>query len=222
VLKRGAEVDAQDYDSWYETPRGRWIGNRELELIVDTLEMQPGESLLDVGCGTGYFTRGLARQHEGLVCGIDINPAWVAYAAKKDDLHIDWKLGDAQALAFADNSFDLVVSITALCFVEDERLAVQEMLRVARRRVVLGLLNRHSLLWWRKARAADQGAYQGAHWHSPREARELFDGFAVTNVRLASAIWLPGAGWLARQTEGLWPTWLHGGAFLLVAADLNK
>lgn len=215
-------MDASAYDAWYETPRGRWIGSRELDLIRGSLAAHPGESLLDVGCGTGYFTRGLARQREGLVSGIDINPAWVAYATQRDDLDIDWRVGDAQALPFGDKSVDVVVSVTALCFIEDERLAVREMVRVARRRVVLGLLNRHSLLWWQKGRRGGRGAYRGARWHTPRDARALFEGLPVTEVSVSSAIWLPDGGWLARHTEGFWPAWLHGGAFLLVAADLAR
>lgn len=220
VKREDVEMDARAYDAWYATPRGRWIASRELDLIRDSLEDHIGESLLDVGCGTGYFTRSLARQWEGPVSGIDINPAWVAYATQRDDLNIDWLVGDAQALPFGDKSVDLVVSITALCFVEYERQAVREMVRVARRRVVLGLLNRHSLLWWHKGRRSGRGAYRGARWHTPREARALFDGLPVTDVSVSSAIWLPGGGWLARHTEGCLPEWLHGGAFLLVVADL--
>lgn len=215
-------MDAAKYDAWYETPRGRWIGSRELERIRETLVPHAGESLLDVGCGTGYFTRGLARRRDGRVCGIDINSAWVAYAAQRSDLDIDWLVGNAQALPFGDKRFDLAVSITALCFVEDERLAVRELVRVARRRVVLGLLNRHSLLWWQKGRKGGRGAYRGARWHTPRHARALFDGLPVTSLSISSAIWLPGGGWLARHTEGFWPSWLHYGAFLLVDAELAE
>ncbi|MBS9405584.1 class I SAM-dependent methyltransferase [Halomonas sp. TRM85114] len=124
----------------------------------------PRESLLDVGCGTGYFTRGLTRRLDGPVSGIDIDPAWVAFAEQGEDLDIDWLVGDAQALPFQDKGFDLAVSIAALCFVDDERQAVREMVRVARRRVALGLLNRRSLMWWRKSRGCGQGAYRGARW----------------------------------------------------------
>lgn len=213
-------MDPKTYDDWYETPRGRWIGGRELELIEEMLAPQPGESLLDVGCGTGYFTRGLAKQLDGSVSGIDINPAWLAHARQSDDNGIDWMVGDARALPLSDDSVDLAISITSLCFIDDECQVVREMLRVARRRTALGLLNRRSLLWWQKGRNGGSGAYQGAHWHTPREALGLFHGLSVTHVEMRTAIWLPGGGWLARHTEPCWPSWLHGGAFLLVVADL--
>ncbi len=190
-------MDAKAYDAWYETSRGRWIGSRELELVRGMLAPRPGESLLDVGCGTGYFTRSLARRLDGPVSGIDIDPAWVAYAAQRDDLDIDWLVGDARALPFGDKSFDLAVSITAVCFIDDQRQAVREMLRVARRRVALRLLNQRSLLWWRKGRGGGQGAYRGARWHTPGEALALFHGLPVTRVEIKTAVWLPGGGWLA-------------------------
>lgn len=213
-------MDAEEYDAWYETPRGRWIGGRELDLVKRALALEPGDALLDVGCGTGYFTCGLAGESPGRVVGLDLDREWVDVARARDPGQNHWVVADAQRLPFPDHRFDRVMSITALCFVADERRAVVEMARVARRRVVLGLLNRHSLLWWQKGRRGGQGAYRGARWHTAREARALFDGLPVIGVSVSSAIWLPGGGRLARHVEGWGPTWLHGGAFLLVVAEL--
>lgn len=47
----------EQYDAWYDTSRGCWIGETEYQLIRRLLDPHPGESLLDVGCGTGWFTR---------------------------------------------------------------------------------------------------------------------------------------------------------------------
>lgn len=48
------------FDAWYDTPRGRWIGNVEYGLVRRLLAVQPGDTVLDVGCGTGWFTRRVA------------------------------------------------------------------------------------------------------------------------------------------------------------------
>jgi 2-polyprenyl-3-methyl-5-hydroxy-6-metoxy-1,4-benzoquinol methylase len=77
-------MNPADYDAWYDTPRGRWIGETEFALAARGLAPQPGDSLLDIGCGTGWFTRQFA--HTGLaVTGLDANPEWLAYARARSD-----------------------------------------------------------------------------------------------------------------------------------------
>ena len=71
-------MDAETYDQWYETSRGRWIGRTEADLCRAALEPRPRESLLDVGCGTGYFTRALAGSIDGRVMGVDLDEESVA------------------------------------------------------------------------------------------------------------------------------------------------
>lgn len=64
-----------DYDAWYDTPRGSWIGAREFALMADLLGAHSGETLLDIGCGTGWFSRRFAREAGLSVTGIDIAEA---------------------------------------------------------------------------------------------------------------------------------------------------
>ena len=208
------------YDRWYETPRGQWIGQRETALLLAALQPRPGESLLDVGCGTGFFTRAVAPAITGPVTGVDINPEWVAYARRRDPGGAAYDVADARALPYGDDSFDLVVSIAALCFIEEERAAVGEMIRVARRRIAIGLLNRRSLLWLLKGRSGGRGGYRGARWHTAGEAQELFRRLPVQHLRVRTCIHIPSSARLARVTERLWPPWLPTGAFLLAVADI--
>ena len=78
-------MNAEEYDAWYDTPRGRWIGETEFELLCRMLDPQPGETLLDVGCGTGWFTRQIAKLPRINVTGIDLNAEWLGYARERDD-----------------------------------------------------------------------------------------------------------------------------------------
>lgn len=210
------------YDRWYQTPRGRWVGERETALVLESLQPRAGESLLDVGCGTGYFTRALAAAIGGPVTGVDVAADWLEYARRESSPAISWALADATALPYAAASFDCAVAITSLCFVADDRRAVRELCRVARRRVAVGLLNRHSLLWWREGRGGGHGGYRGAHWHTAREALALFDELPVRSLQLRSAIQLPSGGRCAEAVERSWPRSLHTGAFLLVTADIAQ
>ncbi len=213
-------MQPQQYDDWYETPRGAWMGGVELQLIEALLAPRAGETVLDVGCGTGYFTRGFADSAAARwTVGADTDLAMARFAADRGKAA--YLVADGQRLPFADHSFDLVISVTALCFMPDAHRALAEMLRVARRRVALGLLNRHSLLWFCKGRHGGRGAYRGAHWHTRREVRRLFAGQPARNLTQRSAIVLPGGGRLARRIE---PQPGQGasccGAFLAAAADV--
>lgn len=212
---------AARYEAWYRTPRGAWISDAEFRLLVSLLRPRSGETLLDVGCGTGHFTRRFAREAGVHVTGVDPDPNWLAYARAQAQEGECFVVGRAERLPFADRSFDRTTCITALCFIADQRNALREMIRVTRHRLVLGLLNRNSLLYLRRGRGGGAGGYRGAHWHTAREVRSLLQGLSVKEVELRSAIHLPGGGRLARRAETLVPgQWLTGG-FLAVAADIQ-
>lgn len=213
-------MEPADYDAWYDTPRGRWVGDAEFALAARLLEAKPGDSLLDVGCGTGWFSRRFA-QLKLQVTGLDPNAEWLAYARAHSAPAIRWVEGDARALPFPDASFDHVLSIAALCFVKDERRAVAEIVRVAKRRFAIGWLNRNSLLHREKGRGGGSGAYRGARWHTEAEARKFFTGLPVRNLKLRSAIFLPSGTRLARGVEQCIPSVSPWGGMLLVAGEKN-
>ena len=211
-------MNPADYDAWYATPRGRWIGDAEYALAARLLAPQAGASLLDVGCGTGWFSRRAAA--DGLeVTGLDPNAAWLDYARAHSSPALNWVQGDARALPFADASFDHVLSIAALCFVDDERRAVAETVRVARRSFAIGWLNRSSLLYLHKGRGGGSGAYRGARWHTADEVRALFAGLPVRELKLRSAIFLPSATRRARWLELAMPAALPWGGMLMLHGE---
>lgn len=202
------------YDAWYDSPRGRWIGNTEYRLLSDELALQPGARLLDVGCGMGWFTRRLATL--GLqVTGVDLNAEWLAFARSRDP-RSTYLQADALVLPFADNSFDQVFSVAALCFTTDWQRAVREIVRVTRRRFAIGLLNRHSLLWFEKGRS---GGYRGDIWLSPEELLDSVKGLPVANVRLRSTVFLPSGSSMARLVEYVLPNSVPWGGFVVLAGE---
>jgi SAM-dependent methyltransferase len=208
------------YDAWYRTPRGSWIGEREFELLRRALAPQPGEALLDVGCGTGYFMRLFAQRTGVQVVGLDPNLDWLAFACGAGTPAC--VAGRAERLPFRDATFDLAIAVTSLCFTQDQEAALRDIVRVTRRRLALGLLNRHSLLYRQKGRGGGSGAYRGAHWHTAQEVRALFGRMPVRGLRLESAIFLPTGGPIARTVDALLPERLVAGAFLLAVADVSR
>jgi SAM-dependent methyltransferase len=198
------------YEGWYHTARGRWIGETEFRLISALLEPEPGARILDVGCGTGYFTRRFAAQGYEAT-GLDPDPAMLGYARAHRAGTEEYILGDGRRLPFSDGAFDYCISITALCFVPEERKALGEMVRVCRRGLALGLLNRWSALYLQKGQGGGRGAYRGARWHTPAQARALLAALPLGVRRVRTAIYLPSGGALARRVEAALPPLPFGG-----------
>ena len=125
VIQSAAEV----YDTFFVPALfGEW-GSR----VADAAGLAPGQTVLDVACGTGVFAReALSRVLPGgKVSGLDCNNDMLAVARRREP-HIDWQSGYAETMAFADNSFDVVASQFGLMFFEDRRMALQQMWRVLR------------------------------------------------------------------------------------------
>jgi ubiquinone/menaquinone biosynthesis C-methylase UbiE len=211
---------AARYDAWYHTPRGEWIGETEYRLLAGALGAQAGETVLDVGCGTGHFTRLFAERAGVRIVGLDPELDWLRYARSHARAGEDYVAGRAERLPFRDRTFDCAIAVASLCFIRDQDAALREIVRVSRRRIALGLLNRASILYFQKGRHGGAGAYRGAHWHTASEIRAQLARLPVRELRLASGVFLPDGERLARSLEKLLPrTWLAGG-FLLVIADV--
>jgi ubiquinone/menaquinone biosynthesis C-methylase UbiE len=131
-----SDTTAARYDAWYRTARGAWIGEREFDLLRRALAPRPGETLLDVGCGTGYFARLFAQRAGADVVGLDPDLAWLGFAHSAGTPAC--VAGRAERLPFRDGSFDLAIAVTSLCFIRAQADALREIVRVTRRRLALG------------------------------------------------------------------------------------
>jgi SAM-dependent methyltransferase len=207
-----ARFDPAAYNAWYDSRRGAWIGNTEFALLMKTLRPSPGATLLDVGCGTGYFSRRFSDA--GLrITGVDPDEAMLSYAASRNS-DITYLQASALRLPFRDQSFDYVSAITSLCFIEPPAQAVAELWRVSRRAVILGLLNRHSLLYHTKH---NQGGYKGARWDSVNNVHRWLELLTPDfETEICSAIFSPSGNLFARMLEKLLPNRLSAGGFLAV------
>lgn len=207
-------TDPAAYEAWYHTPRGQWIGDREFMLLQNMLRPDAGALLLDVGCGTGHFSRRFARL--GLsVTGIDSGPATLEFARTQGN-EIHYMQGNALELPFPDYAFDYTVAVTSFCFIDAPLQALQEMWRVTRHGLALGLLNRHSLLHMRKQ---GRSSYLGARWDTAGEVlNEWLPSLspAPTEIVVHSAIFLPQGTKIAQWFEQSLPSTLPWGGFLAI------
>lgn len=206
-------MDAAGYHAWYESPRGAWIGRTERRLLLDLLRPEAGASLLDMGCGTGWFSAGLAAR--GLaVTGLDPDLQALAFL-RGHAPGIPVVAGDAESLPIADAAFDYAAAITSLCFVTHPQQAVAELWRVTRRGIVLGLLHRRSLLYLTRR---GRGGYRGARWDILRAVEGWTEGLPDgPEIQARWAVFLPGGGPVSRLVELAVPRRLPVGGFLAVA-----
>lgn len=109
-----------------------------IDHVVNLIWPQPAERFLDVATGTGWTARRLSSRG-AMVTGVDIGEG-VIEAAKRIAPAIDFKVGDAEALEFPDQSFDCVTSTFGVMFVSRPEAAAAELARVVRKGGRLGLV----------------------------------------------------------------------------------
>jgi arsenite methyltransferase len=109
---------------------------RRRRLVQDAIAVQPGESVLDVGCGPGFYVAELAERvgPKGRVAGVDMSRPMLALAQERvrDLANIELSEAPATELPFEDQSFDAAISVQVLEYVEDVGAAVGELHRVLR------------------------------------------------------------------------------------------
>lgn len=130
---KGVDGDA------YERQMGRW-SRRLAGPFLDFVGTRNGESVIDVGCGTGNLAFALAKRCEiKHLRGVDFSPPFIEHAKRHNlDPRIAFEVGDACALGFPDHGFDRVLSLLMLHFVPRTQQAIAEMRRVARPGAVVG------------------------------------------------------------------------------------
>jgi SAM-dependent methyltransferase len=160
-------VLAARYQAWY-SGQGAAAARQERALLRWVLAKFPAaDTLLEVGCGTGEFTRWF--RWEGLrTLGVDASWPMLAEAGRLDSGAC--VCAEAEALPFPDGAFDLTALVTTLEFVRSPAMALREAYRVARSGLVLGVINRTSLLGRRYRHTG--GLWDAAHFFAPGELTE--------------------------------------------------
>jgi SAM-dependent methyltransferase len=179
------------YEAWYQTT-GRRADRLEKALLGRSLAGFAGTStVLEIGCGTGHFTRWFTERGLRAV-GLDLSPPMLVEAIRLGSppcVH-----GDGLALPFLADAFDLVSLITTLEFTPNPAHALAEALRVARCGLILGVLNRQSVLG-RQLRREGGPIWEAARFFTPGELVHLVRRAA--DERPVKIVW--------RTT--LWPLW---------------
>jgi ubiquinone/menaquinone biosynthesis C-methylase UbiE len=189
----------QEFNRWADAGEGEKMERQHLDITEKTMrlmDLRAGERVLDLGCGSGWATRLLARmvgeEPQGLrqVVGVDISDEMVrqARAASKDFKNVSFKVGSAAQIPWEENFFDKVLSVESFYYYPDQERALAELFRVmaplGRLFILINLYkdNPYSLQWVPKlkvpvhVRSADEYvALMKAHAFENVEYRQIPD-----------------------------------------------
>ena len=179
---------AESYDAWFETPIGTFVESQETAMLHRLVAPRPGQRLLEVGSGTGYFLRALAQSGARCV-GIEPSAEMLAVASRAEAGRIDNLRGRGESLPFGPATFDCVAYVTTLEFVADPAEAVREAARVCRPggRIVCVVLNSRGP--WFRQRQAEGGLWNTTHFYSAEELVTLLQ--PLGNVEIDYRVHLP-------------------------------
>jgi 2-polyprenyl-3-methyl-5-hydroxy-6-metoxy-1,4-benzoquinol methylase len=212
-------IGPQAYEAWRARSLGALTEAIELQVVLDLVGDLSGVRLLDAGCGDGALAAAAAAKGAE-VTGVDPDPSMLLAAQKRTanaGVKATFHEGRLERLPFPDASFDIVASITVLCFVPDAAGAFREMARVLRPggRLVLGELGRWSL-WAAQRRVRGwlgSPTWKAGRFRTPRELRKLAEQAGLRVTVLRGAVYYPRIGWLARALAPLDPWFARVGTF---------
>ena len=185
----------QEFNRWAAAGEGPKMENHHLDITEKTLRLmnlRPGERVLDLGCGSGWATRLLARlvgegpEGFGQVVGVDVSDEMVRLAreSSKDFGNILYVWGSAQRIPWEENFFDKVLSVESFYYYPDQDRALAELFRVmaphGRMFILINLYkdNPYSLQWVPKLKVP-------VHVRSAAEYVDLLKSHAFENVEYA-------------------------------------
>ncbi|RBP97807.1 hypothetical protein CRD60_04215 [Bifidobacterium aemilianum] len=168
----------QGYDDWLDTAPGSLADQVETRALMDSLNPQPSQAILEVGCGTGIFTCKLAA----LGCrmtGVDIAPNMLDQARSKlrqAGFQADLRLMDITDMQGPEGSFDAAFSMACFEFLPDMAAAYQAMRKLVRPggSIVIGSIQ-HGGAWadLYESPACRGTAYEYAHFPTAEDLMVL-------------------------------------------------
>src|SRR5690348_8577340 len=125
----------QEFNQWAAAGRGDEMESHHSDITDQTLalmDLQPNDRVLDLGCGTGWASRRMARiVNGGEVIGVDVADEMLrrAEAASKELANVRYLWGSAESLPVPDNYFSKVLSVESFYYYADQGAALDELRR---------------------------------------------------------------------------------------------
>ena len=184
----------QEFNQWAAAGRGDEMENHHSDITnqtLDVMDLQPGDRVLDLGCGTGWASRRMARVvTEGEVVGLDVADEMLRRAeGVSTGLHnVRYVWGSAEKIPAPDNHFTKVLSVESFYYYADQGKALDELRRVLAPGGKLFILinlykdNHYSLRWTQELKVPVQALSEaeyltllGRHGFKAATARRIPD-----------------------------------------------
>lgn len=224
------EILAETFDRWAAAGRGAEMEAEHGDVarqVLGKLKIRPGEQILDLGCGTGWTTRLLAKSAAGTqATGVDISPAMVAEAERQhsNTIRARYVVGSFERLDLPEGRFHRVFSLEALYYAPDLAAALAELQRVLRPggavEVVIEYYAENTRTeFWPQKTGVPMLRLSEAQW------REAFERAGFVSVSTERVVDSRGLGERASFTPSEcypdWDTWcaVHRSGFLWIHAE---
>src|SRR4030042_4524047 len=171
IINRKSVFDkyALEYDKWFD--ENKEIYHSELLALKEVIPTN--KKGLEVGVGTGRFAEPL-----GVEFGVEPSEAMALIASKKK---IKVTKGFAEELPFEDTSFDFVLFVTTICFLDDISKALKEVYRILKENgeIIIGLIDKDSYIGKRYEKIKNSNKfYKNAKFYS---VDEVVDSLKLSN-----------------------------------------
>ena len=176
------ETFHERYEEWF--PRHQWVYRSEIEAVSKLIPQ--GGLGLEVGVGTGRFATPFA-----VAVGLDPSRAMASIAKKKG---VEVVRGVGENVPFAAETFDFVLLVTTICFVEDPRTTLKEARRVLKNHgfVIVGLVDKNSALGRFYESRKEAGVfYRAATFYSVNQVRDWLTELSFADFSTYQTIFQP-------------------------------
>jgi ubiquinone/menaquinone biosynthesis C-methylase UbiE len=172
---------ADQYDDYYDTELGRQVDHVEIQLVWQFMtRMALEKPFLEVGCGTGHWTK-FFRQKGLELTAIDVSEKMLEKARAKNPKNVRFEMMNVENMNFPSKTFDNVVTIATLEFVDDMEAALHEIFRVLKPGgfFLAGCLNELSDIGQRKE---ENDVFKDARFLTPDQLSQFLSRFGDAEI----------------------------------------